>query len=106
MLVRRGGQMEVDPRNARARLVVLCAVGEDGKPLFTGDDIGPLGEKSAGALDRVYTVAARLSGLSPADQEELAGNFGDRPGGGSSSSSPNGSAKPPVNSSTASPAGS
>lgn len=94
LLVRRGGQMEVDPRNARARLVALCVVGEDGKQLFTRDDVAALGEKSAAALDRIYEAAARLSGLSEKDQKELEANFGATAGAGSSSASPNGSAKP------------
>lgn len=92
--VQRNGQMEVDPRNARARLVVMCVVDGDGKPLFTRDDVAALGEKSAAALDRIFTAAARLSGLSEADQKELEGNFGGEAGTGSSTSSPNGSAQP------------
>lgn len=97
LLVRRGGQMEVDPRNARARLVALCVVGDDGKRLFTRDDIGALGEKSAAALNRVYEMAARLSGLGESDMKELEGNFGSAPGvpspgGDGSSASPSVSA--------------
>lgn len=93
-LVRVQGQMEVDPRNARARLVALCVVGEDGKPLFTRDDVAALGEKSAAALDRIFAVASRLSGLGADDMKELERDFGSGPGGGSFSTSPNGSAKP------------
>ena len=44
-----------------------------------------LGEKSGAALDRVYSVAARLSGLSAGAVEESAGNFGEAPGASSSS---------------------
>ena len=97
MLVERGGRMEMDPRNARARLATMCVVGEDGKPLFTRDDMGALGEKSAAALNRVFDVASRLSGLGESDMKELQGNFGSAPegpspGGGGFSGSPNGSA--------------
>lgn len=59
----------------RARLAAACIVDESGKRLFHGDAVTRrLGEKSAVALNRVFEVASRLSGLSEEDAEELAGN--------------------------------
>jgi len=51
---------------------VLCDAG--GQPLFTAEDRDALNGKSAAALDRLFVVAQRLSGLSADDVEELAGN--------------------------------
>lgn len=59
----------------RARLAAACIVDAEGNRLFRGDaTIRRLGEKSAAALDRVFEVACRLSGLSEDDTAELAGN--------------------------------
>ena len=71
---RRGQRTEVDTRNMRAKLVALCVVDEQGNRLFTDEDVEVLGRKSAAALDRIFEVAQRLSGLRPQDVEELAGN--------------------------------
>jgi hypothetical protein len=86
LAVQRGKQMVPDVANMRAKLVARCVVGEDGEPLFSQQDVNALGELSAAALDRVFEVASRLSGLSEADLEEMQGNSGAAgPGGGSSS---------------------
>jgi hypothetical protein len=60
--------------NMRARLVVLCVVDDEGRPVFQRSDVGDLASKSAAALDRLYTVASRLSGLSARDVEDLEKN--------------------------------
>lgn len=62
------------PRNVRARLLVRCLVGEDGKLLFGEADIEALGAKSAAALDRLYDVARTLNGYSEADAKALEKN--------------------------------
>jgi hypothetical protein len=74
LTVQRGGQMVPDTANMRAKLAARTIVGEDGEPLFTQQDVAALGELSAGALDRVFDVAARLSGLNQNALEELAKN--------------------------------
>lgn len=61
--------------NVRARLVQMTIVGEDGQPLFKRADVEALGKKNAAALDRVFEVATRLSGISEADVDELTENF-------------------------------
>ena len=60
-------------KNFRARLVVATVVDDNGAPMFTAADIDALAGKSAAALDRISTVAMRLSGLSSEDVTELAG---------------------------------
>lgn len=68
---RRGQKTEMDLRNMRARLVAMCVVDEQGNRLFSDQDVEALGRKSASALDRIFEVAQRLSGLRPEDVEEL-----------------------------------
>lgn len=70
----RGRNVRIKPENVRARLVALSVVDEEGQPLFRLSDIKQLGAKSARALDRVWDVARRLSGISNEDVEELAKN--------------------------------
>lgn len=60
--------------NLRARLVAASVVDEKGKPLFNANDIVALGNKSAAALDRIFTVAQRLSAFSDKDVDEVLGN--------------------------------
>jgi hypothetical protein len=71
---RNGKKITTNVQNIRARLCLLCLVGEDGERLFREEDEFPLGGKSASALDRIFTVAQRLNGLSEADVDELAKN--------------------------------
>lgn len=61
--------------NFRARLVARSMVDDAGKRLFTLRDVEALGQKSAVALQRVFEVAQRLSGLSAGDVEELVKNY-------------------------------
>ena len=73
----RGKTTKLNFTNIRARLLVLCLVDEQGNRLFQRSDIDLLGQKSAVALNRVFEVARRLSGLNQEDVEELAENFDD-----------------------------
>lgn len=74
VIEQRGKVTKVKLKDARARLVALSVVDEEGKRLFSDADVAVLTEKSAAALDRVYAVAARLSGISEEDMEELLKN--------------------------------
>ena len=60
--------------NIRAKFVALSICDEDLKPIFGSADIEALGQKSAIALNRVFEVAQKLSGLTSADVEELEKN--------------------------------
>ncbi len=70
----RGSSMQLNLVGMRAHMAALAIVGEDGKALFTQADITALGEKSGAALDRVFEVVTRLSGMSDNDVEELTKN--------------------------------
>jgi hypothetical protein len=61
--------------NVRAKLVALSIVDPETKaPMFTAGDIEVLGNKSAAALDRVFSVAQKLSGLTRDDVDDLSKN--------------------------------
>ncbi len=71
--------------NFRARLAVATVVDVEGDRVFEDSDIGPLGRKSAAALDRIMGVAMKLNGLSKDDVEDMVGN--SEPGQSDDSSS-------------------
>lgn len=79
------GARRVTMDNIRAGLVARSVVDAEGNRLFSDEDVKALGEKSGAALDRVWDVARRLSGLSEEDVEELAEGFGDAPSAASTS---------------------
>lgn len=83
--LRGDGTKSVNLKNLRGRLVSLSCVDEDGARLFTDEDAIALGDKSASALERVFDVARKLSGLSEDDVEELAEGFAPAPNDGSTS---------------------
>lgn len=85
ILDQRGGERKVVLANARAKLVALCAIDENGTRLFSGDEISQLGNKSAVALERLFDAARRLSGMSERDLEKLTENFDDDPSDGDTS---------------------
>jgi hypothetical protein len=93
---RSGRQRQAEPEmdfveealhNMRARLVAAAAIDGTGNKLFTEEDVVWLGKRSAAALDRVYAVAASLSGLSDTDVEALMKGLRAIPNGASSSGS-------------------
>jgi hypothetical protein len=89
MAVQQGKRVVQDVSNASAKLCSRCIVNPDTlEPAFTQQQVDALGRKSAAALERVGQVAARLSGLSEEDMEELGKDSGNTPNGGSTSGSP------------------
>lgn len=94
LIERRGKRNIPNTDNIRAKLVARCCVDETGQRLFTDADASTLGERSGAALDRVYEVAARLSGIGDDDLEELTEDFGSPSGASSPSGSPSGSERP------------
>lgn len=70
----RGKKRKINTANIRAKLVALSVVDEQGNRLFSDADVALLGKKSAAALDRVFAVAQRLSGVTEDDVEELEKN--------------------------------
>jgi hypothetical protein len=83
----RGRKVEQNLDNFRAKLLVQSIVDEKGSLLFGEKDIRTLGQKSAAALERVYSVAMRLSRLTPEDVEELTEDLGEDQSDGSGSDS-------------------
>lgn len=47
----------------RSEVVAFCTVGDDGKPLFTPEDIPALEAKNGAAVERVYRAADNLNKL-------------------------------------------
>jgi hypothetical protein len=80
-----GKTTRVIAEHLRAKLVALSVVDEDGTRLFDEQDVRRLSGKSAKALDRVFAVAQRLSGISNDDVEELVKNSSDGPSASSGS---------------------
>lgn len=86
LTIHEGKKVRFNLQDVRARLVALSVVGEDGQRLFSDEDVLRLGEKSGKALDRIYDVACRLSGLGEKEIEGLLKNSppGQSAGSGSS----------------------
>jgi hypothetical protein len=76
LIEERGGDRKLKLVGARAKLIILCAVDEDGRPLFTSDDLRALGAKNAAPLDRLFDAAKRLVGMSDDDVKTLTEDFG------------------------------
>ncbi len=58
----------------RARLLVMTLMDDEGRPLYTVDDIPALSSIEARIIDPLVEVAMRLNGLSEQDREVLEGN--------------------------------
>ena len=80
-----GGKEKVDMKNIRARLCAASIIDDKGVPVFSEDDIESLGKKNAAALDKVFAVAQRLSGIGKDDVDDLAKNSGAAQSGDSTS---------------------
>lgn len=76
---------EYNLTNLRAKLVARTVVDERGRRLFSDEDVVALGAKNASVLDRVFSVAQRLSGLSVADVDALVEQLGNDPSADSGS---------------------
>lgn len=70
-----GKGVSINSANFRARFLVLAIVDDEGNRVFTDGEAPFLGTKSAAAINRLYDVAARLSGMSEADEAELTAAF-------------------------------
>ena len=64
----------VSMANMRARLVAMSAIDEEGERLFTAKEATELGDKSATALNRLFEVCCRLSGITESDVDKLEKN--------------------------------
>jgi hypothetical protein len=68
------GDREFDGHDFKAKFVSRVIVDEHGTRMFTSEDVGKLSQRSARALQRVFNVGARLSGMSKEDIRSLEGN--------------------------------
>jgi hypothetical protein len=68
------GATDLTMDNARARLVALASIDDQGNPLFSEADVVKLGNLSASALSTVFDAAAKLSKITADDLDELSGN--------------------------------
>jgi hypothetical protein len=69
-----GKSIEVRVLEFRQRLVLACCKDDDGKSIFTADDVDALGKKQAAILERIVNVCQRLSGFTQADIDATVGN--------------------------------
>jgi hypothetical protein len=82
-------QRNISMANMRARLVAMSAIDEEGERLFSNKEAAALGDKSATALNRLFEVCCRLSGITESDVDKLEGNSEAAPAVKSGSTSPN-----------------
>lgn len=90
----RGKNHHVNLANLRVKIVAASVVDEDGNRLFSDSDIKALGNKSAAALQRVFSVAQRLSGLGDDAVEQATEELKENPFADSSSDSASTSESP------------
>ena len=89
MRERDGDQLVVTTENSRAKLVGRCAIDpETGVRLFNDAQIHQLGNKNAAVLDRLWDVAAELSGLLATQRADDLGDSVTVPTTSSGSTSP------------------
>lgn len=81
----RDGMPKPNTRHAMAKLIVLCAINEDGSPYFDRSETMKLDEAPARILMPLFESAQRLCGLTDDDFKELVENFGETPTDDSSS---------------------
>lgn len=68
------GKITIDPFRLKTSLVVAsCYDVETGAKVFTDDDIDALSAKNAGVIERLFTAAAILSGISEQDETDILG---------------------------------
>ena len=71
LLEGRGRNRQTNLKNLRAKLVAFCCVDEEGRRLFSDAEAEQLGLVRADVLNKRYTPASKLSGISEEDAEEL-----------------------------------
>jgi hypothetical protein len=81
----KGKEQTLNMANIRAKLASMTICDAEGKRLFSEADVQALSQKSASALQRVFGVAQRLSGIGDEDVKEMAGELQANPLEGSPS---------------------
>ncbi|MFJ4987892.1 hypothetical protein ACIP9H_29325 [Streptomyces sp. NPDC088732] len=78
-----GKPQSVNLNDQLAKLLAKCLVDEDFQRLFTDKEVRDLGRKNGAVLERLSTVAQRLSGIGKDAVETAAGNSEAAPSGSS-----------------------
>lgn len=74
VLVKKGKKREVTLKDIRAKLVRLATCDERGTPVFEIGDERWITEKTSKPLDRLFSAAQKLNGITDEDVEEMVGN--------------------------------
>jgi len=77
----RGKKQIFHTNDFRAQLCALTICDDAGDLLFTKADVLALSGKSSAALQRIYDIAVKLSGIGDAEIEELTGEMAENPTG-------------------------
>lgn len=72
-------KVKINLENVRAKLLWRTIVDDEGKTIYKESEIAQLGLKSAAVLDRLWTIARRLNGLSQEDVDFYVGNSDAEP---------------------------
>lgn len=73
----KGKDQRVNLENARAKLIALGVVDEQGRRLFKDTEVAKIARKPAKDLNPLFETIMELSGMTEADVEELTGNSTD-----------------------------
>lgn len=63
-----------DGKSWKVKLVAACVVDDEGKRLFSDEDVAALGAKSNSAIAKLYEAAAELNGFGPKAKEDAEKN--------------------------------
>lgn len=69
-----GKKAAADPGGFRVAVLAACLLGDDAKPLGTREQIAGLLKKNARAVERLFTVACDVSGLTSEAAEAIEKN--------------------------------
>ena len=75
----RGKDQTLNMVNIRAKLASMTICDEKGNRIFSEADVKDLSNKSAHALQRIFVVAQKLSGIGDDDVKELAEGLQENP---------------------------
>lgn len=68
------GKQNLNFTGARAQMLMLSCVNENGSPVFTEKDLPMLSELSGKTLDGVFKKVSEMSGMSPGSEGEMEKN--------------------------------
>jgi|TARA_R110000744_G_scaffold255623_2_gene371098 hypothetical protein len=78
-IVQKNGKRNFNLIDARAKLVMLTVVDENNDRLFDASDVSRLSGMPASVIDKLFTVAQKLSGISDEDIDDLGLDSGEGP---------------------------